>query len=209
MLFPNNFYKDQYLSNYDLITKYNLTSIYDSPKIKSVVLEFSLADFLKGYDFNKLSLNDKEIQIKAFLFFYFFNGSIPFLNTQISSFVKNTEKSPDTNMSLKIKISNSNLINQFLFSLFIENWSRFLKDDMKLFSKNINLKHSSLTFNLNLSCPASTFFEADNFLNHTITSINSKEFFVSINFLITKPKNLSTISLLPIVKNLPLFWING
>ena len=54
MLFPNNFYKDQYLSNYDLITKYNLTSIYDSPKIKSVVLEFSLADFLKGYDFNKL-----------------------------------------------------------------------------------------------------------------------------------------------------------
>lgn len=209
MLFTNNSYKDQYLSNYDLITKYNLTSLYHCPKIKNVTLDFSLADFLKGYDFNKLSLNDKEVQIKAFLFFYFFNGSIPFLNTKISSLVKNSEKSPDTNMSLKIKISNSNLINQFLFSLFIENWARFLKEDIKLFSRNINLKNLSSTFNLNLLCPASTFFEADTFLNNTITNINSKEFFVSINFLIEKPKNLNTISLLPIVKNLPLFWING
>jgi hypothetical protein len=209
MLFTNNSYNDRYLSNYDLITKYNLTSVYNCPKIKTVTLDFSLADFLQGYEFNKLSLNDKEVQIKAFLFFYFFNGSIPFLNTKISSLVKNSEKSPDTNMSLKIKISNLNLINQFLFSLFIENWSRFLKEDIKLFSKGIKSKNLSSTFNLNLLCPASTFFEADTVLNHTITSINSKEFFVSINFLIEKPKNLNTLSLLPIVKNLPLFWING
>ena len=209
MLFPNTLYKDQYLSNYDLITKYNLKTVHHCPKIKTVTLNFSLADFLKGYDFNKLSLNDKEVQIKAFLFFYFFNGSLPFLNTKISSLVKNSEKSPETNMSLKIKISNSNLINQFLFSLFVENWSRFLKEDIKLFPKSINLKNSSSIFNLNLICPASTFFEIDTFLNNTITNINPKEFCVSVNFLIEKPKSLNSISVLPIVKNLPLFWING
>lgn len=209
MLFQNNFYQDQYLSNYDLITKYNLTTIYNIPKVKNIVLEFSLINFLKAYDFNKLSSNDKEIQIKAFLFFYFLNGSIPFLNSKIISFIKSSEKTPESNMALKIKISNLNLINQFLFSFFIENWSRFLKEDVKLFAKSLNSKTNLSTFNLNLLCPASTFFEAENFLNNTITNINSKEFFLSLNFLIQKPKNLNSIEILPIIKNLPLFWING
>jgi len=78
MFLQNNSSQTNYLSKYDLINKYSLTTIYNSPKIDSITLEFSLTNLLKAYDFNKLSVNDKEIQIKAFLFFYLFNGSFPF-----------------------------------------------------------------------------------------------------------------------------------
>ena len=209
MLFQTNFSHSNYLSNYDLITKYNLTSTHLTPKIKNITIDFSLASFLKAYDFNKLSTNDKEIQIKAFLFFYFLNGSIPFINNKVISSIKGLDKMPESNSALKIKISSSSLINQFLISFFVENWSRVIKEELKPLSKIVPVTSLPLLFNLKLSCPASSLFEADTFLTNTITSINSKEFFISLNFLIEKSTKLNSINSLSLIKNLPLFWING
>jgi len=208
MFLQNNSFQTNYLSKYDLINKYSLTTIYNSPKIDSITLEFSLTNLLKAYDFNKLSVNDKEIQIKAFLFFYLFNGSFPFLNSKKASTIKTSEKSQELNLALKIKISNQNLINQFLFLFFIENWNRFLKEDMNLFNNQI-INNNSKVLNFNIKCPGSVFFEMDHFLNTTLININSKEFFISLNFLIKNSKQLTSINTNNLIKNLPLFWING
>jgi len=208
MFLQNNSSQTNYLSKYDLINKYSLTTIYNSPKIDSITLEFSLTNLLKAYDFNKLSVNDKEIQIKAFLFFYLFNGSFPFLNSKKASTIKTSEKSQELNLALKIKISNQNLINQFLFLFFIENWNRFLKEDMNLFNNQI-INNNSKVLNFNIKCPGSVFFEMDHFLNTTLININSKEFFISLNFLIKNSKQLTSINTNNLIKNLPLFWING
>jgi len=208
MFLQNNSSQTNYLSKYDLINKYSLTTIYNSPKINSITLEFSLTNLLKAYDFNKLSVNDKEIQIKAFLFFYLFNGSFPFLNSKKASTIKTSEKSQELNLALKIKISNQNLINQFLFLFFIENWNRFLKEDMNLFNNQI-INNNSKVLNFNIKCPGSVFFEMDHFLNTTLININSKEFFISLNFLIKNSKQLTSINTNNLIKNLPLFWING
>jgi len=208
MFLQNNSFQTNYLSKYDLINKYSLTTIYNSPKIDSITLEFSLTNLLKAYDFNKLSVNDKEIQIKAFLFFYLFNGSFPFLNSKKASTIKTSEKSQELNLALKIKISNQNSINQFLFLFFIENWNRFLKEDMNLFNNQI-INNNSKVLNFNIKCPGSVFFEMDHFLNTTLININSKEFFISLNFLIKNSKQLTSINTNNLIKNLPLFWING
>jgi len=208
MFLQNNSSQTNYLSKYDLINKYSLTTIYNSPKIDSITLEFSLTNLLKAYDFNKLSVNDKEIQIKAFLFFYLFNGSFPFLNSKKASTIKTSEKSQELNLALKIKISNQNLINQFLFLFFIENWNRFLKEDMNFFNNQI-INNDSKVLNFNIKCPGSVFFEMDHFLNTTLININSKEFFISLNFLIKNSKQLTSINTNNLIKNLPLFWING
>ena len=208
MFSQNNFFQTNYLSKYDLINKYSLTTIYNSPKVDSIILEFSLTNLLNAYDFNKLSVNDKEIQIKAFLFFYLFNGSFPFLNSKKASTIKTSEKSQELNLALKIKISNQNLINQFLFLFFIENWNRFIKEDMNLFNNKI-INNNSKILNFNITCPGSVFFEMDHFLNTTLININSKEFFISLNFLIKNSKQLTSININNLIKNLPLFWING
>jgi len=79
---------------------------------------------------------------------------------------------------------------------------------MNFFNNQI-INNDSKVLNFNIKCPGSVFFEMDHFLNTTLININSKEFFISLNFLIKNSKQLTSINTNNLIKNLPLFWING
>ena len=61
---------NNYLSNCDLINKYNLKSVYDTPKLDKIILDFNLANFLNAIDSSSAKeQTDSNIQIKAFIVF--------------------------------------------------------------------------------------------------------------------------------------------
>ena len=206
MLTKNNLIKNDYLSNYDAINKYNLKNIYAITKLENIIIEFSLKKFLIA---SELSLNEEDsiIQSKAFIFFYLFNSLVPFINSNKLKIIKKQEKEGESYYSLKIILSNKRDIYNFIFSLFIENWHNVMLEDFKLLKKNdtsnLNLRSKML---LNCIIPVNIFSEMDTILN-MISGINSKDFFLNISFLFKNQHNLKDYS--NFIKNKPLFWISG
>ena len=47
-----NILSNTYFSNCDLINKYNLKSLHNTPRLKRVVIDFNLSDFLMSSDFS-------------------------------------------------------------------------------------------------------------------------------------------------------------
>jgi hypothetical protein len=62
-----NTVSNNYLSNCDLINKYNLKNIHHIPRLKKIVLDFNLFDFLNSSDFNLKEQTDSNSQIKSFI----------------------------------------------------------------------------------------------------------------------------------------------
>lgn len=206
MKFKNNFIKNDYLSYCDQINKYNIKNIHKVTKLKNIVLDFSLNNFIKAAEYNT---NEEELLIKtkAFVFLYLLNTTLPFINSNKLKIIKKQEKDSSAFYSLKIILSNRKDINQFLFTLFIENWQNTFIDDTKILE---NKKFSNKILNnillFNCILPANIFFEFNNVLN-VITGINSKDLFINMSFIFKNP--ILTKNNKNLIKNLPLFWISG
>ena len=213
MLTKNNFINTQYLSNYDLINKYNLISIHKIPTIQNIVLEFNLTTFLKAFDTNINKEVTNEVQVKAFLFLYLFSSMLPFINNKKRTIMKTKNKNvndlSNTNYALKMILSNKKEIIAFLFTLFIENWTNAMAEEQNFFNKSMASSSEYLNSNkilFNAFLPVSIFSETEN-LGQVLPGLNTKEFDLSINCLIQNPfigKDYKKF-----LKNLPLFWING
>ena len=213
MLTKNNFINTQYLSNYDLINKYNLMSIHKIPTIRNIVLEFNLATFLKAFDLNLNKEVTNEVQVKAFLFLYLFSAVLPFINNKKRTVIKIKNKNlndlASTNYALKMILSNKKEIIALLFTLFIENWSNAIAEEQNFFNKNMTssseyLNSKKILFTSFL--PVSIFSETEN-LSQMLPGLNTKELDLSINCLIQNPFIVKDYK--KFLKNLPLFWING
>ena len=129
---------ESYLSNCDLINKYNFKNVHEIPELKKIVLELNLEDFLLSCDLSQKEQTDSNIQIRAYIIIYILMGLMPFINFNKSSSSSLKVKSLENNYSLKIILSNKKEINSFLTSLFIENWSKLLLEDFLLFKNTKN-----------------------------------------------------------------------
>jgi len=211
MLQQTNFIQTNYLSQCDLVNKYNLTTRYNSPSLTNIVLDFSLSNFVNVIDYGKLTLDEKEMQLKAFIWAFFFSGNIPILNSKKLSLIKSLNKKNELNFALKIKLSSMKSMHLFLLTLFIENWNRFLKMENPFFNSIVDkilTTQEKKKINFCVQCPAFTFYEFQHIFNIALTPINLKEFSIAINFVLQPPVILSGINKLHLIQNLPLFWIS-
>lgn len=210
MLNKTFFIKNQYLSNCDLINKYNLKNIYQKPKLNKIILEFSLKNFIEALNSKENQEKLNETQIKAFLFIYLLIASVPFINNKVKM-IKNKEIKETTNYSLKFIYSKDIYIYNFLFYFFIENWFFIVKENKNIFLlEDLNFSTNNLNHNLlNLKTilPVSVFSDMEYIMSNSNFDLNSKELNININYLINSPKKLKNLNSL--IKNLPLFWISG
>ena len=208
-----NIVSNTYFSNCDLINKYNFKSLHNIPKLKKVVIDFNLSDFLISSDFSSSKeQTDSSVQIKSFIIFYILTESLSYINFNKSLSSIKKLKLSENNYSLKVSITNSKELNSFLFSFFVESWSKLLIDDFVLFKKDKTLVNKvnqcSNQFVFSTYIPSSIFVELESFLNKTNIGVNSKNLNIKINFVFentpVKSKNLQNL-----IKNLPYFWISG
>lgn len=200
-----NFISNDYLSNCDLLNKYNLKSTHEIPKLKKIVIDFNIADLIGASDARDKEQTDSTVQIKASSIFYILNGLISYINFNKSLSSVKKLKLSENNYSIKISTTNANEINYFLLAFFVENWTKLLIEDFELLKKtNVESKKNIV---LSALVPAHTFFELEMFLNKIVTGINSKNFNLKINFLFSNPNKLKNSQTL--IKNLPYFWISG
>ena len=200
-----NFISNDYLSNCDLLNKYNLKSTHEIPKLKKIVIDFNIADLIGASDARDKEQTDSNIQIKASSIFYILNGLISYINFNKSLSSVKKLKLSENNYSIKISTTNANEINCFLLAFFVENWTKLLIEDFVLLKKpNVESKKNIV---LSTLVPAHIFFELEMFLNKIVTGINSKNLNLKINFLFSNPNKLKNSQTL--IKNLPYFWISG
>ena len=191
---------NSYLSDCDLINKYNLKNIYQKPKLETIVMDFSIEN-----DTNSLSGNS----IKAALVLYFISMLYPFVNIKKAK-TNDMNKTKNTNIKYKFKIifSNKNEINSILSTIFIENWNTLLLEDFILFNSKFNKTKAIFKKEVfKTKIPLQSFFELESFFSKVVTEINPKDLSVNLNFLFSNfiigqnRKNL--------IQNLPNFWISG
>jgi len=218
MYIKNNFVNSQYYSNYDLLNKYNLTSLYNKPKIKKIIIEMSLTEFLNSLDNEQEQgrLNEMGVQIKIFSLFYCWLSVFPFITNCKSNLLKNKQKESPSYTILKTIFSKNEQIDNFLISIFVENWINFINEDIKISSESSNFSsllkkkggnRGHVLSNFKLSLPFSVLFDIDKILSN-ISNFNSKELTFNINIVIFNPKSIIQ-NKNNILKNLPIFWING
>jgi len=220
-----NLYYNNYISNCDLINKYNCTNINTIPKIKSIVLEIPLFQFITLLN---ISLNSKntiiKTYLKAYFMFYILFSLEPYIN------YKSTKKL-DKNYSLKLKLSNINQINNFSHTFFMHftsnsffnfffNFKNLEIKDVKntnviknKFFNNLNDKtilkkkyiNNFKDINFNLKIPVFCFHLLNFYIDFFFESINSKELFFYINYVVNS-YNLTNDNA-NLLKNLQNFWV--
>ena len=205
-MLKNNFIKSNYLLSCDSINKYNLSSVYNTPKISNIVLEFPLKSVIKAFE-TKATEDDSLIQIKAFLFLYLFFNNIPFINSNKLKVLKKSDKDNESFFALKMIISENNDINNLLISLFVENNHKFLMEDFKVLqdTNSYKIENNNKTL-VNCKIPLNFFSGNESVLN-TLTGFNNKEFILNITFHIKK--HFKIYNTKEFIKNNKLFWING
>jgi hypothetical protein len=200
---------NHYLSTCDLINKYNLKTLYQTPTVKKIVCEVNFKDFLASAELSTLDQNNSISQIKSYLLLYILLGVLPYVNCNknkktLLQFAKNSEN----NYSLKFLFSTLTEKNHFFNSLFIENWTKLKLDGFSLFVDKNTLVNKKITseFVFNSIIPGTSFIEVEDFFCSTINSLNLRNLKFNVNFLISNAKIKNKRNL---VKNLPYFWISG
>jgi len=204
--FSHNNY-ESYISNCDLINKYNVKSVHQIPKLDKIVLELDMKDLLNSYEISSKDQTDSVAQVKAFLILYIFIGLFPYIKASKAVSSSGRLKTTNLQYSLKVVLRRKEEINNFLFSLFVENWQKLSLEDFKLFKNERVKSKAEKTFVLNTLLPADCFFYISEFLSKSLTGVNSKNLKFRLNFSFNSSINVKDRNKL--IKNLPFFWISG
>ena len=204
--FSHNNY-ESYISNCDLINKYNIKSVHQIPKLDKIVLELDMKDLLNSYEISSKDQTDSVAQVKAFLILYIFIGLFPYIKASKAVSSSGRLKTTNLQYSLKVVLRRKEEINNFLFSLFVENWQKLSLEDFKLFKNERVKSKAEKTFVLNTLLPADCFFDISEFLSKSLTGVNSKNLKFRLNFSFNSSINVKDRNKL--IKNLPFFWISG
>lgn len=195
-----------YLSTCDLINKYNLVNINKTSKLKKVILELSSRDIVAAIESLGKNEMNSEIQLKSYFLLYVLSGYQPYMKFRVSRKVKGESD----NYSLEICITGDESIHSFLVSFFVENWNKLYVEDFSLWKKkDSNFLFQHKKFIIEKKVPIDTFFELEDFLNRTPFGIVSKNLNLRIKFFFQNNNFENLIASENLVKNLPLFWING
>jgi len=198
-----------YLSNCDLINKYNLTNISKIPKLSKISVDISSQDILNSSEISGKNELDSELQMKAFFILYLAQSLVPFISFSNSKKVKED----GLTYSLRISLSTQDEIYSFLVNFFVESWSRLLTEDFSFWSKSDSRLLSS-TLNqkkivLQRKIPTEAFFEIDNFLTKNSFGIVSKNLKFKVRFIFQNNNVKEQNTSINLIKNTPLFWISG
>ena len=200
--FSHNNY-ESYISNCDLINKYNVKSVHQIPKLDKIVLELDMKDLLNSYEISSKDQTDSVAQVKAFLILYIFIGLFPYIKASKAVSSSGRLKTTNLQYSLKVVLRMKEEINNFLFSLFVENWQKLSLEDFKLFKNERVKSKAEKTFVLNTLLPVDCFFDISEFLSKSLTGVNSKNLKFRLNFSFNSPINVKDRNKL--IKNLPFF----
>jgi hypothetical protein len=198
-----NYVTNNYLSNLDLINKYNLKTSKNIPNIEKIIIHFPIEAFIKKfYDANKDEL-DSEIQIKSLFLLYLLFCNLPFINTRKQLKKTKLLKTHENRIALKITLMKKDILNNFLYQLLFESENQI--GPLKFFK---NVEGASLKEN-SLICSSivlmQNFNELNQFVNNISISTNSKEFFFNLKFFFRNTKNLNFNSI-KLIKNISPFW---
>ena len=203
----SNSYYNNYLSNCDLVNKYNLKNINLIPKLDKITLELDLKDFLNSYEISSKDQSDSLIQTKAFLLLYGLTGTVPHIKASKSVSSSGRQKVTALQYSLKVVLDKNNKKTDFLFSLFVENWHKLKLEDFKIFNAKPNKTALDKKFVLNTLLPGHCLFDIEEFLSKSLTGVNSKSSKFRLNFHFDNSSFLKNRN--NIILNLPFFWISG
>lgn len=201
--------KNSYLSNLDLINKYNLPSVYSVPKLQNITVTLSLNNIINACDFKNVLIKDHEIQIKSFLLFYITFLIVPLLKNSKIQLVKASEKNLQMNYILKVTLISSIDINEFLFLVFIENWQQFLLEENALFKKNSYPPLNTNFLNFRTQLYLNNLISFQSIFSLLLNNISLKEVPLKLSFRIKISKSVKINNKFTLLKNLPLFWISG
>lgn len=209
-VFTNSFSRnnyESYISDCDLINKYNIKNVHQIPKLDKIVLELDMKDLLNSYENSSKDQTDSVAQVKAFLILYIFMGLFPYIKASKAVSSSGRLKTTNLQYSLKVVFRKKEEINNFLFSLFVENWQKLSLEDFKLFKNERAKSKVEKTFVLNSLLPADCFFDINEFLSKSLTGVNSKNLKFRLNFSFNSFIGVKDRNKL--IKNLPFFWISG
>ena len=200
-----NYNHNFYISNLDLINKYNLDEKKKIPCLNMVIIEFSLTKFLNNFTQTHKTEFNTEIQIKSILILYLLIFNIPFINyKKLKLEIKKNFKVDKRHFVLKATLNDKILTNDFLIKMFFEEKGNIVFDLETL--KNRKSKNSK-NFIYTTHLTVQNFTEIDILFNRILNNINSNELFFKINFSFFCG-NIKT-DFKKIIRNLPFFWING
>ncbi len=195
--FATNFWFNNYLSNIDLVYKYNFKNKYQIPSINKITLSLNLNE-ISILDSNKKIINSIQNYRNIFFFIFCLFLNIPYIKAKTIFSSQGSHKNSESEYILKLQFISTIQINQFLFFFFIEHWNSIIKKGIKTKIKT----PKTLQSNLNIKIPLNILYNFDTFYNNQIQLIKEDTFiFVDFKFNNLTLKNYNTI-----IKNLPLFW---
>jgi hypothetical protein len=203
--------RNNYISTLDLMNKYNLDEKKKIPILNKVVIELSIAQILKNFGKDNKNAFNSEIQIKSVLILYLLVFNVPFINfKKLEVKIKNYLKENNDSFSLRVSITDNNLINQLLIRTFFEKRG-FSISDLRYFKKrdtkiNVHCMNEK-KFIYSTYIPSHNFVEIENFFNRVLFGVNSNELFLKLSLHISNPVIKTNFK--NVIKNLPIFWING
>lgn len=193
-----------YLLTCDLINKYNLSTPTKEPRIKKIVLQFSLNNFVNISSFlGNSNIDNTNTQAKATLLFYILFGFLPkftFNSTKTKLKGKTTEKNDYT---LTLNLNSKNEIRTFLSELNLDpNFFYNLVDSASI--KNLNSVENLILQNKNLhrcdfKIPMINFFSVNEYFTTKSADIKINKMLVHISFIYENTKGLGNIQ--NVIKN--------
>ncbi len=186
-----------YLSKYDIITKFLTKNIFKAPKIKTAILSCSINKFMDANEQVSIGhLKPVSIQQKLFLSLYLYFSIYPYITV-----IKTKYVGTSVHYFLKLIFNKSFFITQLLFSIFVENYNLFNKKLISIFSdKVLNIN----TSNISILIPSFLFSGFEEIIKTGLLSFNLKDLIFNLNLILFKPNKIKPITL---VKNLNFFWI--
>jgi hypothetical protein len=204
---PQNSKFNNYLSVCDLVNKYNLKNVNESPKLSKIILEFSSSNILSACESKNIRELDLELQIKAFFLLYILESQRPFVNLNKIKITKEN----GGNFSVKFILSSKDELNSVLGTVFTENWNLLLSEDFRVikssFSKFSQYIQENKRFTLNTVIPSVLFFELETLLAKKAFGLSSKNLNIRVYFVFEHKAQRMKKMCLDLVKNLPIFWV--
>jgi len=195
---------NEYLSNLDLVNKYNIKSKKIIPNLTKITLSFSLEAFSKMFFENNKNELDDEVQIKSLFLLYLLFSNLALITTKKQIKKIRVQKSHENRLSLKISLTKKKILDIFLYQLFFENEKKIAQSQPFKNVTNIDEKQECFIYNSNVLLQ--NFNELNFFLSNIYLPSNSKEFFLNLKFFFKAKKFQDSISI-NLLKNISPFWV--
>lgn len=186
-----------YLLNCDNVSKYNLKSFFDQPKITEINFKLFIDEVISASFFSTSNDKDNHLKIKSLILVYMILSFFPKIiaKKKKTGKKKNSFLLDDEEYVYEMKITQKHHINHFLSRLFFE--TKFVNENLnKKELKNISIQSNNV-INFNTKIPVTQFFDVNEFFNLNSNDWNLNKVFMHTNLIYSNiPKNIQVKNLL-------------